>query len=287
MEFDYLQKCQKYSQNVHFVQGAGGNISFKDNHSMYIKASGYFLRDILTPGALSEVDWQGIVDYHKTPESSLVSEAEYLGKIRSFKSEGSKNPSMETGFHALLGKYVVHSHPTVVNVFLCSEEGKRILQSILNWTFDYVPYVAPGQMLTSEIQSLLSNKSLEDVSVFMLENHGLIVAGNDYEQVFQVQDNIFETCRSYLVENNKNGILFDKCMYDENYQLKGFLFPDQIVFADTKDKTNISFLENMGAAIWIDKMMSQLGWTPRYISQNEVNKVANMQAEAERKKILR
>ncbi len=110
---------------ISFVQGGGGNTSAKiDGNFMAIKSSGVSLRDMSFEKGISIVDYKKVNSYHNSLDTS---ESQYSEDINSFAIDGSGRPSIETGFHALLGKYVIHSHSVFMNVLLCSEEGKELI----------------------------------------------------------------------------------------------------------------------------------------------------------------
>ena len=110
------------------TQGGGGNISVKlDEEQMAIKSSGRALKEMTRDDGYSIVDYKKIRNHLN---SSDQSEHAFLQELRSCTFEGYSRPSMETGFHALLGDYVIHTHSVYANLLTCSKEGKNIVSKL-------------------------------------------------------------------------------------------------------------------------------------------------------------
>lgn len=54
--------------------------------------------------------------------------------------------SIETFLHAVTGKYMLHSHPTLVNILTARKDGREILEELFPDAV-YVPYRKPGAAL--------------------------------------------------------------------------------------------------------------------------------------------
>ena len=83
--------------------------------------------------------------------------------------------------HALIEKkYVVHLHTISVLSFAVLKEGKRLLKNKLkdvNWK--WIKYKKPGIDLALEIKKEMLNK----INIYILQNHGLIIASNNLNKV--------------------------------------------------------------------------------------------------------
>lgn len=154
-------------------QGAGGNTSLKEENTLWVKASGRWLKhaqesDIFVPMDLGGVrrlidagSDEGIAGLSLAPDSPL-------------------RPSIETTLHALMPQRVVlHCHSIRTLAFAARMDARARLDERLdglNWAF--VPYRRPGMPLTLVIRDLLQD-AVPDVLV--LGNHGLVVAGEEFE----------------------------------------------------------------------------------------------------------
>ena len=157
------------------VQAAGGNTSIKSDKSMLIKASGTWLVNSVDKDIFVEVDLHSINNKISAEvEDSFVDDIISTNNLR---------PSSETSFHALINyKYVLHVHSTatIANAVLVNsmEEIKKNLSD----DFIFIPYCRPGFILTMEMKKLIQ----PNTRIFILENHGLIVAGNELEDTYQL-----------------------------------------------------------------------------------------------------
>ena len=118
-------------------------------------------------------------------------------------SKNNLHPSSETSFHALINrKYVLHVHSTTTIANAISQSSESDLRKYLDEDFIFVPYCRPGFTLTMEIKKLI----LPSTNILVLENHGLIVAGDDIEDTYKLLLKIHE--KLDLIRNEKLGLDF-------------------------------------------------------------------------------
>ena len=79
-------------------------------------------------------------------------------------------------------KYVLHVHSTATIANAISQSCESDLRKHLDEDFVFVPYCRPGFTLTMEIKKLI----LPSTNILVLENHGLIVAGDDIEDTYKL-----------------------------------------------------------------------------------------------------
>jgi len=258
MENELIAISQAFSAGIEWVQAAGGNTSVKDSNSMLIKASGMRLSEIRPNHGFVAVDHAKIATYFNNGIESL----EESKTAKQFVTDcilGDKTflPSMETGFHAVLDKYVIHTHPIYLNAVLCSKDSKALMSTIFSeMDFTYVPYIAPGYFLSKHIAK--SDKK----SIIFLENHGLITHSNDQNQAIDLHLQVIEKIKSHY---NFDSIVFSEIAHFEGniYTYKDtqgllknidstvfdkHLFPDQSVFLDNK----ITFDSQQAKPIFFD-----------------------------------
>lgn len=246
-----------------YTQGGGGNTSVKnsENGMMLIKASGYRLLDISENTAFVAVDKNKIYGYYTSVDLSVKKDYEKES------AEVSKNsvvpipgmaalrPSVEVGFHAILKKYVIHTHSVYANILTCSQEGEAIAEKLFkgkDFGFIFLPYINPGFELTLAMKNEIDryvNETGKYPEVIFMKNHGLVVTGEYKDRVKAVNSDVNETIRNYfglednfrsvsLVPNGvgfksetalvkefvKNNVL-NKALLDETP-----LYPDQLVY---------------------------------------------------------
>ena len=154
---DLIDISQYAGSRADYTQGGGGNTSVKNEGTMLIKASGYRLVDINETTAFVAVDKNAIKNYYESVDLSVEKDYEKES------AEVSKNsvipldgivtlrPSVEVGFHAILKKYVIHTHSVYANLLTCSMEGESLAEKLFkdkDFGFIFLPYINPGFELT-------------------------------------------------------------------------------------------------------------------------------------------
>jgi uridine kinase/ribulose-5-phosphate 4-epimerase/fuculose-1-phosphate aldolase len=182
--------------------------------------------------------------------------------------ETKDRPSMELGLHLKIDQPVVfHTHPIYLNTILCSEESKDILSDVLiDYDYEYIPYITPGKDLKDFFNPEKESK------IFLLENHGLICSGNSFVEVFNISLHINQLCKEWLIKNSKAFKTFANLKMDENK----FLFPDAVVLPEKMKPIN-------DYMIYIQR---DIGLTPRFLTESEINKLSSMKEEKYRRSLL-
>ncbi len=186
----FAQMCQKIGVMPDYVQGGGGNASCKSGGNiMAIKASGYTLKDITETSGYVNVDYLKIKEYHKdVPYNEIEKrekEATAFNLSCTVPSPDGKvlRPSVETGFHSVMKKYVMHTHPVYANVLTCAEGGEHLAKKLCGeFDFVWIPYINPGFKLTLAIINAISEYEMKKgvfPKVMFLENHGLVTTSDD------------------------------------------------------------------------------------------------------------
>ncbi len=235
---------EKIGRDINLVQGPGGNISFKSNGFMYIKASGEKMSDAKNKNIFIKTDLIKILSSLESSDPDPIK--------NSWEKSSLMRPSIESTMHALMPhKYVLHVHCVNTLSWVIQKNYKKKLNIFLkgiNWKS--VPYKKPGLNLSIEIKKIIKESN---VDVILLENHGIVVGAESAESVFEIVKNISE--KLYLSELNKKKIdleKFNKYLLCKAYKLpkneyihriafskihsliatKGDLFPDQTIFLE-------------------------------------------------------
>ncbi|WP_217571438.1 class II aldolase/adducin family protein [Mesorhizobium sp. GbtcB19] len=157
--------------NPHLTQAAGGNTSLKAGDTLWIKASGTWLKDALTDDIMVPVAMVPLIEAVERRDPTADKPQAFA--IDALNPRGLR-PSIETTVHALMSQRVVLHVHCVDTISLavqtdCEAEAGRRLQGI-EWA--YVPYRRPGLPLAQGIAERLR----PGVDVLILGNHGLVVA---------------------------------------------------------------------------------------------------------------
>ena len=267
---------------VAYVQGGGGNTSVKLNDSiMAIKASGTKLKDVKQDEGFSVVDYSLLNSYLDNPDSE---DSIFTKKIASFVVETNNRPSIETGFHSLLGKYVIHTHSVYVNVLTCSVEGKEEILKLFPGCI-WVEYATPGRDLTIELKEKIP-VSLPQEGCIFLQNHGLIVWADVSHKAVKIHNNISNTIKDklelehFFYKEDKN--------YIPNKNQNQILFPDQVVYTMAGEdiiKSNEA-QETICSYDYLIDNIRRISFTPSFLPKKEVRKILDMESEKYRQSLI-
>ena len=242
--------CHDIGTDRLLVQGAGGNISWKDKNTMWIKASGTWLSESLVKNIFVPVQ----LDIIK--ESILNSDFE----IRPTAIKGYKlKPSIETLMHAIIPKKIVlHLHAVDILSHLVREKDNiiDIFKNIVNINIVKIPYKKPGSKIANEI--ILNLKNKPNANVLFLKNHGVVIGSDDLYSLNKILHVIIDKMKSDLIhlDNEKikinnnltigskniyypipdlelNHLVLDNNLY-KRIKNDWCLYPDHIVFLGAK-----------------------------------------------------
>lgn len=272
----------KYLTNrIDYVQGAGGNISEKiDEEVMVIKSSGVEIKEINQKYGYSLVSYKKInnkfsklpLEITKEQDESIVS---FINRqVVHLPSYKSLRPSIETGFHSILKKYVIHTHSVYCNILNCSKSFKDLITELFkNDDIIIIPYFPPGTILTRHILHNYNNffvLNKKHPNIIFLQNHGIIVHEETPQKAIEIHEYItkklcdhfnirilnfpkvslrkktvsnFESSNKFLLNYFKNNKYISQDFFNQT------LFPDQTVYF----KDNISFDDNENKKVVVKK----------------------------------
>jgi rhamnose utilization protein RhaD (predicted bifunctional aldolase and dehydrogenase) len=155
------------------VQGPGGNVSLKHNGAMWVKASGVWLKEAKTKNIFAIID---------QAEGAKQSQGDGEPDYKRLDDNATLRPSIETALHVVLPhRIVVHIHAVPVLALAVRLEAKLLCaEKLAGIPHTFLPYVKPGWPLAQAVrEAYASSKS----DIFVLGNHGLIVAGDSVGEV--------------------------------------------------------------------------------------------------------
>ena len=200
---------RRFGEDPEYARAGGGNSSVKDDRTLFIKPSGVALASItprsLMPLALAPLLALLEAGDEVAPGSDPVMRVAMAARLR---DEGSLRPSVECVFHALIPRrYVIHTHPTTVNALTCTGDGEAIAHELFGDEVLWVPYTDPGLPLAREIAHQLEARGArgDEVDVMLLQNHGLIVAGDDETAIVEASEAVVRAVRARIVAQSLGG----------------------------------------------------------------------------------
>ena len=248
------QMSAKLGQDRLLVQGAGGNVSWKENDILWIKGSGTWLANALLEDIFVPVDLKHL-------RNAL---SKQLFDIRPITiGEQKLKPSIETFLHALMPhRIVVHLHAIHALSYLIIQDCQKLVETVcqqqaINAT--YLSYHKPGPDLAQALYESLQKKST--ANVILLKNHGIVIGANSIAEIYMAlesinkaftpQNTFSKTLRTVHHRSHlSNYVPFD----DQEVQALVFdadlfgrlcndwaLFPDHVVFLGTQANTYSSW----------------------------------------------
>ncbi|MCK4698817.1 MAG: SDR family NAD(P)-dependent oxidoreductase, partial [Bacteroidales bacterium] len=197
---ELIEISRFYGKQKEFVIGGGGNTSYKDDKYLWVKASGISLENIDEDGfAILSRERLLRMRTEKYSDDLVTREKEVKNDmIRSLIDpvEG-KRPSVETLLHdSLEFRYVVHTHPTIVNAIMCSKKAGKTITHLFNNDVMFVEYTDPGYALSVVVDRRISEFKKQHGNhpqIIFLENHGLFVGADNVKEIKELYRRIIET----------------------------------------------------------------------------------------------
>jgi NAD(P)-dependent dehydrogenase (short-subunit alcohol dehydrogenase family)/rhamnose utilization protein RhaD (predicted bifunctional aldolase and dehydrogenase) len=194
---DLLEISRFYGNNKEYVIAGGGNTSFKDENTIWIKASGKALGDLDENGlvALSREKLK-LISAKIYSDDPVAREDEVKSDLTGsiIDTDQSSRPSVETSLHELIGyRFIVHLHPTLINGILCSRNARNLIFKLFGEKVLFVPYTDPGYTLFKKLEAEIKSyrdKFSSDPQIIMLENHGSFVGADSTEEIRKIYENI-------------------------------------------------------------------------------------------------
>lgn len=179
--------CARLGADPLLVQGAGGNVSWKEGDVLWIKASGTWLSEAMQRDIFVPVDLRSL--RRRIGDGEFGEPPEVLGTSR-------LRPSIETMLHALVPyPVVVHLHAIDVLARLVRESVRDDIAACLGPEAlrGFVPYRKPGVDLAREVAAVLSTSPA--CRVVLLGNHGIVIGGEDVDDVDDELRRVLEATR--------------------------------------------------------------------------------------------
>jgi len=171
-----------------YVRGGGGNSSVKDESTLWVKPSGATMAG-LSPEAFVALHRAKLAELSRVTAPSEPDAREALVRrvMTAALLPGSVGrASVEAPLHnALEARFVVHTHPALVNGMTCAVGGRQAAQTLFP-DAQWLDYVDPGYTLcvrvSDKIRSYRQRYGMEP-SLILLANHGMFVAGQTPDEL--------------------------------------------------------------------------------------------------------
>lgn len=218
-----VSMSNRYGSNGDFVLAGGGNTSFKENGVMYVKGSGTSLGTIKAEQFVGmDMAKLAAMLQKEYPEADDAREAGALADMMAARLSGEENkrPSVEAILHAIFPqKYVLHTHPSLVNGLSCGKNGADMCTEIFGGKAVWIPLTKPGYIL-----AVLCNKTFREVEekqgkfpqIVILQNHGIFVAAETVEEIDTLMDEVMAGLKAKVTEQpDFSDVSFDESKVSE------------------------------------------------------------------------
>ena len=221
MSLDKLtEMSNRYGCNEDYVLAGGGNTSFKDENTLYVKASGAGLSDIkpeqfvlMNLELLLQIIGNG---YPKNMSQSEKEEKSLSDMLAARKpGEENKRPSIECILHAMFPyKYVLHVHPPLINGLTCSINGKKDCLNLFGDSVIWIDLTKPGFALAQACSKAFNYYKDEKCiypQIAILQNHGIFISADTVDEIDEQMDFVVSKLSARIYEKPQ----FDEVEYDK------------------------------------------------------------------------
>ena len=255
---------QLLGRSEDLVLHGGGNTSYKDGETLYVKGSGWNLIDIEEPG-FSPVDLsvlQEMATREELSDSQMVKE-----QRAALRDADAPNPSIEAILHAIIPfKFVDHTHADAVVTISNTPDGKKTLGKIYGDNVLLIDYVMPGFILSKYIYEQTRDIDWSTLEGIILLNHGLFTFDDDAKRSYEKHIDLVMKAEAYIQAHTTLPIIcesknLDNAFFDtliqEVSELRGT--PITAVILDSVQACALSKLPNL------EEILSKGELTPEHV----------------------
>ena len=251
----------KIGKSRDLVQGPGGNTSWKRNEQMWVKASGTKLANALEEEIFCKVEINS---------PNLVS------------NSGALRPSIETSLHAVRKEsFVVHVHSVgAMSLGFRKAFNRQVMTLLRQYSLGIVDYYRPGIDLSNALNIVTTSKT--GLKGSLLKNHGLVLWGEDLQELYETLLN-FEEQLLEMYPINDEVLQKIKSQSLKQYLNNQYLTPDHAVFGPSMDKLATtdkeSWLNDLNYALEKSVACVESIDIINFINLDEVNALQNWDSE--------
>ena len=199
MDLNIITELSHLYGGEEFVLPGGGNTSYKDENFLYIKPSGISLAD-MKPELFVKLD-RSIVrqSFGLTSIADTDVREQRFAALLTYSAlePAGARPSVESLFHELLPyKFVVHTHPTLVNAMTCAKEGSAACAKLFPDAV-WLDYYSAGFSLALEFKKAVETCG-KAPHVAFLGNHGVFVAADTAEEIKALYEDIISKISGFI-----------------------------------------------------------------------------------------
>ena len=262
--------CAEIGQNRLLVQGGGGNISFKKDDILWIKASGAWIgeaqkKEIFTPVDLRQLQAAlQIRDYNVKPVT--------LGA-------GALKPSIETLLHALMPhKIVLHLHAIEALAYLVQKNAYEQLSGLIGDTFSwkFIHYHKPGAELARAVHEAISQT--QNTNLLFLESHGVVIGSGSLKELRSALSLMSSLLQKGSVITGANSIKSEAVLFGSDISLGGYTFCDDEELNKLATDPMLFDMVKTSWALYPDHVVF-LGPEPVWFGAKDINEISETRVQ--------
>lgn len=188
-----------------YVLAGGGNTSVKTDTTLWVKPSGTTLAT-LKPSDFVAIDRSKLGKLYAMTPPSGASARETLVKEMMEQAVLPETPgraSVEAPLHdSLTARYVVHTHPALVNGMTCGKDGRLACQTLFPQAL-WLDYIDPGYTLCMEVRRQIQHYKASnggEPSLIFLKNHGVFIAADEPDAIRRLYKEVMTTLGQFYAE---------------------------------------------------------------------------------------
>lgn len=207
-DLEIIVKLSHEFGGEYYVKGGGGNTSVKDHDTLWVKPSGTTLAG-LTEKTFVAMNRTKINELYEveTPAETTAREELVKNLMAAAVENDAGRPSVEAPLHNIFdAKFVVHTHPALVNGLTCSKGGEAACKSLFPDAL-WVEYIDPGYTLCMEVRERIEQYRVvndKEPALLVLQNHGIFISANTYEEIHMLYAHVMNVLKA---EYEKAGTL--------------------------------------------------------------------------------
>ncbi|MDR0386851.1 MAG: class II aldolase/adducin family protein [Treponema sp.] len=194
-----------YGADIDYVIAGGGNTSFKDETTLYVKSSGSSLAQA-EPESFVRMDRRLLGGIWKKayPPDPGEREKAVLADMMAARMSGEeqKRPSVEALLHDLLPfAFVVHTHPALVNGLTCSRDGEKAATELFGSESIWIPSTNPGYVLSLRVKEAMDvyiKQQGRPGALIFLQNHGIFAGAGTTGGIRELYRRVMETVKTRI-----------------------------------------------------------------------------------------
>ena len=256
---DCLIASRLLGGNPYLVLFGGGNISVKNDDTIWVKASGHDMGS-LTPEGLAPLD-RVLLDEMFRQDSMTDSEM-MRGYRQALRDPDYPSPSIETLLHNFLPqKFVLHTHSDAIVTLTNTQRGISLAEAALGQNVPVLPYVFPGFPLAQFVARTLGAQQGE-TSGFALSHHGLFTASDSAEQAYEQHRELVTRAESFIASETS-------VVFSDDEDLVRLDETDSVV-GTTRDMLEDVFGGTLHVSIWQSGSIREFLEHPRFPAISQI-----------------